>query len=114
MPILGDLYDELLRQPEPEAARVAAALELYVTGSLNVFNHRTNVELTNRLVCFDIKSLGKQLKKLGMLIVQDQIWNRVTINRAQSKAMQKMFLSKLHFSWIQDLSLIIVTNTETM
>ena len=59
MPILGDLYDELLRQPEPEAARVAAALELYVSGSLNVFNHRTNVELSNRLVCFDIKQLGK-------------------------------------------------------
>lgn len=71
MPILGDLYDELLKQPEPEAARIAAALELYVSGSLNVFNHRTNVELNNRLVCFDIKQLGKQLKKLGMLIVQD-------------------------------------------
>ena len=86
MPILGDLYEELLRQPEPEAARVAAALELYVTGSLNVFNHRTNVELSNRLVCFDIKSLGKQLKKLGMLIVQDQIWTRDTINREKKKA----------------------------
>jgi hypothetical protein len=52
------------------------------SGSLNVFNHRTNVELSNRLVCFDIKQLGKQLKKLGMLIVQDQVWNRVTVNRA--------------------------------
>ena len=59
MPILGDLYNELLKQPEPEAARIAAALELYVSGSLNVFNHRTNVELSNRLVCFDIKQLGK-------------------------------------------------------
>ncbi len=86
MPILGDLYNELLKQPEPEAARVAAALELYVSGSLNVFNHRTNVELSNRLVCFDIKQLGKQLKKLGMLIIQDQVWNRVTVNRAASKA----------------------------
>ena len=83
MPILGDLYNELLKQPEPEAARVAAALELYVSGSLNVFNHRTNVELANRLVCFDIKQLGKQLKKLGMLIVQDQLWNRVTENRGR-------------------------------
>jgi len=64
MPILGDLYNELLKQPEPEAARIAAALELYVSGSLNVFNHRTNVELSNRLVCFDIKQLGKQLKKV--------------------------------------------------
>ena len=70
MPILGDLYNELLKQPEPEAARIAAALELYVSGSLNVFNHRTNVELSNRLVCFDIKQLGKQLKKLGILNVK--------------------------------------------
>ena len=95
MPVLGDLYEELLRQPEPEAARVAAALELYVTGSLNVFNHRTNVELSNRLVCFDIKSLGKQLKKLGMLIVQDQIWNRVTINRAKKKA-TRYYMDEFH------------------
>ena len=85
MPILQDLYDELLRQPEPEAKRVAAALELYVTGSLNVFNHRTNVELENRLVCFNIKELGKQLKQLGMLVIQDQVWNRVTVNRAAGK-----------------------------
>ena len=95
MPILGDLYDELLRQPEPEAARIAAALELYVSGSLNVFNHRTNVELSNRLVCFDIKQLGKQLKKLGMLIVQDQIWNRVTINRAEKKS-TRYYMDEFH------------------
>ena len=95
MPILGDLYDELLRQPEPEAARVAAALELYVSGSLNVFNHRTNVELSNRLVCFGIKQLGKQLKKLGMLIVQDQVWNRVTINRAEKKS-TRYYMDEFH------------------
>ena len=86
MPILGDLHRELLNQPEPEAARIAAALELYVSGSLNIFNHRTNVELNNRVICFDIKDLGKQLKKLGMLIVQDQTWNRVTRNRAAKKS----------------------------
>ena len=97
MPILGDLYDELLRQPEPEAARIAAALELYVSGSLNVFNHRTNVELSNRLVCFDIKQLGKQLKKLGMLIVQDQTWNRVTINRAEKKA-TRYYMDEFHWT----------------
>ncbi len=95
MPILGDLYDELLKQPELEAARIAAALELYVSGSLNVFNHRTNVELNNRLVCFDIKQLGKQLKKLGMLIVQDQVWNRVTINRAEKKA-TRYYMDEFH------------------
>ena len=95
MPILGDLYDELLKQPEPEAARIAAALELYVSGSLNVFNHRTNVELSNRLVCFDIKQLGKQLKKLGMLIVQDQVWNRVTVNRAEKKS-TRYYMDEFH------------------
>ena len=95
MPVLGDLYNELLQQPEPEAARIAAALELYVSGSLNVFNHRTNVELSNRLVCFDIKQLGKQLKKLGMLIVQDQVWNRVTVNRAEKKA-TRYYMDEFH------------------
>ena len=94
-PLLQDLYEELLKQPEPEAARVAAALELYVSGSLNVFNHRTNVELSNRLICFDIKQLGKQLKKLGMLIVQDQVWNRVTVNRAEKKA-TRYYMDEFH------------------
>ena len=80
MPVLDDLYEEIQRQPELEAAHIAAALELYVTGSLNIFNHRTNVDIQNRLVCFYIKELGKQLKKLGMLIIQDQVWGRVTEN----------------------------------
>ncbi|EHO15810.1 hypothetical protein HMPREF9623_01721 [Stomatobaculum longum] len=71
MPLLEDLYTALLKQEEPEAKNVATALEIYVTGSLNVFNHRTNVDINNRLVCYDIKDLGKQLKKIGMLVVQD-------------------------------------------
>ena len=71
MPVLGDLYQCLREQKEVQAQRIATALEIYVNGSLKVFNHRTNVELNNRIVCFDIKDLGKQLKKLGMLIVQD-------------------------------------------
>jgi hypothetical protein len=85
MPILQDLYELLRKQAESEAQRIATALEIYVTGSLNVFNHRTNVDITNRLVCYDIKELGKQLKKLGMLILQDQVWGRVTANRALKK-----------------------------
>ena len=85
MPILSDLHAALVAQHVPEADRVAQALDLYVSGSLNVFNHRTNVDIGNRLVCFDIKELGKQLKKLGMLIVQDQIWGRVTQNRSQGR-----------------------------
>lgn len=86
MPILEDMYNLLRKQTEVEAQHVATALEIYVTGSLNVFNHRTNVNLENRLVCFDIKELGKQLKKLGMLILQDAVWNRVTINRNEHKS----------------------------
>lgn len=85
MPILEDLYNLLRGQEEAEAKRLATALEIYVTGSLNVFNHHTNVDVNNRLVCYDIKELGKQLKKIGMLIVQDQVWNRVTINRAEQR-----------------------------
>ena len=86
MPILGDLYDELRRQEEKEAQYIATALEIYVSGSLNVFNHRTNINVNNRIVSFDIKELGKQLKKIGMLIVQDAVWNRVTINRDAHKS----------------------------
>ncbi len=74
VPILEDLYNALRQQTEKEAQALATALEIYVTGSLNVFNHRTNVDVNSRMVCYDIKELGKQLKKLGMLIVQDQVW----------------------------------------
>ena len=82
MPVLEDLYNLLRSQSEPEAQHLATALEIYVTGSLNVFNHRTNVDITNRIVSFDIKELGKGLKKIAMLILQDAVWNRVTVNRA--------------------------------
>ena len=95
MPILGDLYDCLRQQKEVQAQRIATALEIYVNGSLKVFNHRTNVELNNRIVCFDIKELGKQLKKLGMLIVQDQVWNRVTVNRADHKS-TRYYIDEFH------------------
>ena len=81
MPILEDLYNALLQQDEKEAHHVATALEIYVKGSLNLFNHRTNVNVNNRIVCYDIKELGKQMKKLGMLIVQDQVWGRVIWTR---------------------------------
>lgn len=95
MPILEDLYDALENQEEKEAQHIRAALEIYVTGSLNLFNHRTNVDITNRLVCFDIKELGKQLKKLGMLVVQDQVWNRVTVNRAEKRS-TRYYMDEFH------------------
>lgn len=95
MPVLGDLYDCLRKQKEVQAQRIATALEIYVNGSLNVFNHHTNVELNNRIVCFDIKDLGKQLKKLGMLIVQDQVWNRVTVNCVAHKS-TRYYIDEFH------------------
>ena len=95
VPILQDLYDALRAMPEPQARRVAAALELYVTGSLNVFNHRTDVDVQNRIICYDTKDLGKQLKKLGMLIVQDQVWLRITQNRAARKT-TRYYIDEMH------------------
>ena len=95
MPVLEDLYDLLRVQEEKEAQYIATALEIYVTGSLNVFNHRTNVNINNRIVCYDIKELGKQLKKIGMLVVQDQVWNRVTVNRAACKS-TRYYIDEMH------------------
>ena len=95
MPVLEDLYNELRRQDEKEAQYIATALEIYVTGSLNVFNHRTNINISNRVVSFDIKELGKQLKKIGMLIVQDAVWNRVTENRAEKKS-TRYYIDEMH------------------
>lgn len=95
MPILQDLYESLLAQEEKEARHVATALEIYVTGSLNLFNHRTNVDINNRFVCYDIKELGKQLKKIGMLVVQDQVWGRVTANRSAGKA-TRYYMDEFH------------------
>ncbi len=95
MPLLEDLYNALLEQEEKEAHHVATALEIYVKGSLNLFNHRTNVDIQNRLVCYDIKELGKQLKKIGMLVVQDQVWGRVTTNRNAGKA-TRYYMDEFH------------------
>ena len=95
MPILEDLYNALLLQEEKEARHVATALEIYVKGSLNLFNHRTNVDISNRIVCYDIKELGKQLKKIGMLIVQDQVWGRVTANRSAGRT-TRYYMDEFH------------------
>ena len=95
MPILEDLYDALMAQEEKEGRHVATALEIYVKGSLNLFNHRTNVDIQNRLVCYDIKELGKQLKKIGMLVVQDQVWGRVTANRSAGKT-TRYYMDEFH------------------
>ena len=95
MPLLEDLYNALLQQEEKEAHHVATALEIYVKGSLNLFNHRTNVNVENRLVCYDIKELGKQMKKIGMLVIQDQVWGRVTANRNLKKS-TRYYMDEMH------------------
>lgn len=96
MPVLQDLYDVLLaRKDDAVSQHIAQCMYLYVEGSNNLFNHRTNVDLNNRIVCFDIKSLGKTLKKLGMLVVQDAVWNRVTVNRERKKA-TRFYIDEFH------------------
>lgn len=95
MPLLEDLYEALLQQEEKEAHHAATALEIYVKGSLNLFNHRTNVDVNNRIVCYDIKELGKQMKKIGMLVVQDQVWGRVTANRSAGRS-TRYYVDEFH------------------
>lgn len=84
-PTLQDFYDELLKQKEPEAKEIALAIELFVNGSLNTFAKTTNVDTDNRLICYDILDLGKQLLPIGMLVVLDSILNRITENRAKGR-----------------------------
>lgn len=85
VPTLRDFYDTIKNQPEPEAQSLALDLELYIEGTLSVFAHRTNVDTQKRLVVYDIRDLGKQLRTFGMVVVLDQIWNRITQNRAIGK-----------------------------
>ena len=106
-PILGDLYEallrydpkniekELAREAKAKAVRIANSLVLYVNGSQNYFNNRTNVDSHNRVLCFDIRDLGKQLKELGMLIVQDAVWNRVSGNR-ERKVATRYYCDEFH------------------
>jgi len=94
-PTLKDFHAELLRQPEPEARDVALALELFTSGSLNVFAHQTNVNLSNRVICYDLLDLGKQLKTVGMLVMLDAVLNRVTANRQKGKRTH-LFIDEFH------------------
>ena len=95
MPILEDLYVMLKNQEESVGKKLATEMEIYVSGSLNVFNHRSNVDLNKKLLCFDIKELGSQLKKIGMLVIQDQVWNKVSRNRDIGKS-TRYFIDEFH------------------
>lgn len=94
MPLLSDLQNELKKEGEV-ALRVSNSLEMFVNGSQNLFNHHTNIDMQNRLICFDIKELGNQLKKVGMLIVQDTVWNRVSQNR-EKKKITRYYIDEFH------------------
>ena len=95
MPILQDLYDMLKGQEEKVGKKLATEMEIYVSGSLNVFNHQSNVDLNKQLICFDIKELGTQLKKIGMLVIQDQVWNKVSQNRNTGKS-TRYYIDEFH------------------
>ena len=84
-PTLKDLYDDLMKQVNPEAHRIALALELFTVGSLNVFSHQTNINTKSRILCFDIQDLGENLKSVGLLVMLDAIYNRVIQNRKAGK-----------------------------
>jgi len=85
VPTLRDFYNTIKEQPEPEAQSLALDLELYIDGALSVFANRTNVDTQKRLVVYDVRDLGKQLRTFGMIVVMDQIWNKITLNRAIGK-----------------------------
>ena len=107
MPVLEDLYVALLHyvprdtdealamDARSKAVRIANSLVLYVNGSQNYFNHRTTVDSNNRIICFDIRDLGAQLKPLGMLIAQDAVWNRVSLNR-QRRVATRYYCDEFH------------------
>ena len=84
-PTLKNLYDDLMRQVNPEAHRIALALELFTVGSLNIFAHQTNINTKSRILCFDIQDLGENLKSVGLLVMLDAIYNRVIQNRREGK-----------------------------
>lgn len=94
-PTLTDLYDELRRYPHELAQEMSMSLEMYVTGSYRLFNHRSNVNLESRFIVYDIKNLKGKLREIGMLIVQSQIWNRVAKNRVHKKT-TRVYMDEFH------------------
>lgn len=110
IPILEDLYNVLLSYGDSKSRDLAESLEFYVKGSLNIFNHHTNVDITNRICSYNIKQLGKKLKKLGMQIIQDQVWNRVTINRNRN-ILTRYYADEFHLFLQDNLTASFFTET---
>ena len=84
-PVLEDLYEELMKQPDPEAQSLATSLELYAIGSQDIFAKRTNVNLENRFIVYDIKDIGSSMKNMGLQVCLNDVWNRVIQNKAKGK-----------------------------
>ena len=99
-PTLKDFREELLNQPETEAQELALALELFTDGSLNTFAQPTNVDINNRLICYDILDLGEQLLPVGMLVVLDNIFNRITSNRTKGRTTY-IFIDEIYLLFAQ-------------
>ena len=95
VPTLTTLREKLLDQPEPEAKQIALSLELYTTGSLDIFGKQSNVDLEKRIVVFDIHDLGTQLKPAGLLVITDTMLNRVTLNWRRGKRTH-VFIDEFH------------------
>ena len=102
-PTLADFREELLRQPEPEAHSLALELELFTRGSLNTFAKQTNVDTSNRLICYDILELGEQLRAIGMLVILDSILNRITRNRQAGKRTY-IFIDEIYLLFMHEYS----------
>lgn len=102
-PTLVDFRDELLKQPEPEAKSLALELELFTKGSLNTFAKQTNVDTSNRLICYDIIDLGEQLRAIGMLVILDSILNRITKNRAEGRQ-TFIFIDEIYLLFMHEYS----------
>ena len=95
LPTLADFREELLKQPEREAHDLALSLELFATGSLDAFSHQSNVNVNNRIACYDILELGDQMKSIGLLIMLDNIMNRVMANRKRGKY-TRVYIDEAH------------------
>lgn len=95
IPIMSDFYDILLEQPEPEAKDIALSLELFVNGSLNIFNHQTNVDIENRFIVYGIRDLGAELSPITMLVMMENIQNRIVENAKKGKATW-LYLDEFH------------------
>ena len=95
IPTLCTLREKLLTQPEPEAKQIALSLELFTTGSLDIFGKQSNVDMDKRVVVFDIHGLGTQLKPTGLLVITDTMLNRVTLNWKMGKRTH-VFIDEFH------------------